>query len=385
MWWIIGIIIAILPIFLRFTKVEEGTAKAIVRLGGFHKIVMAWRGYELDEEWNVRSVEKIGKKRHLPGGLRFVGFWPIDKVYRYRFRWQGIEIVEGKEKVEFHEKIIDYILVRPDVYWTQILGAETGPVGKPEEKPERIPLDVQWLVTMRVVNPYKALFKAPPNWVENILARLNAHFRDWVATKSLDDILTLRKEPAKLLEELKEFNKDLFERVFQNEWGVLIEGIQIRDIGLPAPYKEAAARRRQLELEAEARRTQFEIEAQARAAEIMGTVIEAVATASGRKREEIEREFQTNPEDFYRKHKTIIDNVMTKLSMEERAYLRIETPGVTGFEGALLRLIGAWQRMPKGKQREERGNRSNKPSRRLSEEEYKKAVKEAVKEALKEK
>jgi regulator of protease activity HflC (stomatin/prohibitin superfamily) len=381
MWWIWVLIgIGILLFFLRFTIVREGTAKAVTRLGGFKKIIMAWRDYELDEEWNVKPVREVGKKLHLPGGLRFVGIWPLDKVYTYKFRWQGIEIVEGKEKVEFHEKTIDYILVKPDVYWTQILGAETGPV----EKPERIPLDIQWLVTMRVVNPYKTLFKAPPNWVENILARLNAHFRDWVAMKSLDEILALRKEPAKLLEELKNFNIDLFEKVFEEEWGVLVEGIQIRDIGLPTPYREAAARRRELELEAEARRTQFEIEAKARAAEIMGTVIEAVVTASGRKREEVEEEFRRNPEEFYRKHKTVIDNVMTKLSMEERAYLRIETPGATGALGDFLRLIAAWQRMPRGEGRRRRGRKEN-STKRVSDEEYQRALKESVEEAIKKK
>ena len=373
--WMIGVIgTIVLFLFLRFTIVEEGTAKGVVRLGGFKKIIMAWKDYELDEEWNVRPVKEIGKKLHLPGGLRYVGIWPFDKVYKYKFRWQGIEIVEGKEKVEFHEKVIDYILVKPDVYWTQILAAETAP-------PERIPVDIEWLVTMRVINPYKTLFKAPPNWVENTLARLNALFRDWVAIKSLDEILTLRKEPPKLLKEVKDFNKDLFEKVFQNEWGILIEGIQIRDVKLPTPYREAAARRKQLELEAEAKKIQAEIEAKTRAAEIMGTVIEAVVTASGRPREEVEREFQTNPENFYRKHKTIIDNVMTKLSMEEKAYLRIETPGAVGALGDLLRLIGAWQRMPKGK--EEKTKVTRRSSKPISDEEYKQAVEEAVKEAFK--
>jgi hypothetical protein len=105
MWWIIGILGAVLFLAcLRFTKVEEGTAKAIVRLGAFRKIVMAWKDYELDEEWNVKPVSEIGKKLHLPGGLRFVGFWPLDKVYTYKFRWRGIELVEAKEKVEFREK-----------------------------------------------------------------------------------------------------------------------------------------------------------------------------------------------------------------------------------------------------------------------------------------
>jgi hypothetical protein len=202
--------------------------------------------------------------------------------------------------------------------------------------------------------------------------------------KSLDEILALRKEPAKLLEELKNFNIDLFEKVFEEEWGVLVEGIQIRDIGLPTPYREAAARRRELELEAEARRTQFEIEAKARAAEIMGTVIEAVVTASGRKREEVEEEFRRNPEEFYRKHKTVIDNVMTKLSMEERAYLRIETPGATGALGDFLRLIAAWQRMPRGEGRRRRGRKEN-STKRVSDEGYQRALKESVEEAIKKK
>jgi regulator of protease activity HflC (stomatin/prohibitin superfamily) len=327
---------------VRFTLVQEATAKAVVRLGAFKKILMSYKDYELDKEWNVKPVADIGKKWHLPGGLRFVGIWPLDKVYSYDFRWQGIEIVEGKEKVVFNERKLDYILVRPDVYWTQIKGAETV-------APERIPLDIEWLITMRVVNPYKTLFKAPPNWVENILARLNAHLRDWVATKSLDEILALGKEPAKLLEELKNFNIDLFERVFKEEWGILLEGIQIRDIILPTPYREAAARRKQLELEAEAKKVQFEIEAKARAQEVMGTIIEALV-AAGYKREDIEKEFQDDPKKFYEKHKTTIDNVMTKLSMEEGTYLRIETPGAEGtWLGDFLKLIGAWKNIPVGR------------------------------------
>jgi hypothetical protein len=79
----------------------------------------AWKDHDVTRrEWNIKPVAKIGKKLHLPGGLRLVGIWPLDKKYKYKFRWQGIEFVEGKEKVEFHEVTIDYILVKPDVYWT---------------------------------------------------------------------------------------------------------------------------------------------------------------------------------------------------------------------------------------------------------------------------
>jgi hypothetical protein len=93
----------------------------------------------------------------------------------------------------------------------------------------------------------------------------------------------------------------------------------------------------------------------------------------------LRKNFERNPEEFYRKHKTVIDNTMTKLSMEERAYLRIETPGATGALGDLLRLIGAWQRMPRGKsKREER-----EVTKELSREEFEKVVEKAAERAIK--
>jgi hypothetical protein len=338
-WIVLIILIGLFFLFFRFTRVEEGTAKAIVRLGGFKKIVMVWSGYELDEGWNVKPVSEIGKKLHLPGGLRFVGFWPLDKVYRYKFRWRGIEIVEAREKVEFREKTIDYILLKPDVYWTKIEAAETAPL-------ERIPLDIEFLVTARVLNPYKALFKAPPNWLENVLSRINAFFRDWVATKRLDEILAIRKEgPQKLWEEIG--TSDLIQKVFKEEWGILIEenGIQIRDVALPREYAEAAARERQMELEA-----------RGVAAETVGSVIAMMAKARNKEPKEIQEEIDKDPkmkEEFLNLAK---DLIVRKMGIEGRSYVDIRVQGA-GVERAILNALAAWKRMPMGV---EKGKKSRK-------------------------
>jgi regulator of protease activity HflC (stomatin/prohibitin superfamily) len=323
--------VALFLIFFRFTIVGEGTAKAVVRLGGFKKVVMAWRDYELDKEWNVRPVAEIGKRFHLPGGLRFIGFWPIDSVYKYKFRWQGIEIVQGREKIEFREKILDYILVKPDVYWTKIEAAETAP-------PERIPLDIEFLITARVSNPYKALFIAPPNWLENVLSRLNGLFRDWVATKTLDDILAIRKEPKKIWEELGK--SDLIQKTFKEEWGILIEenGIQIRDVKLPPAYAEAAARERQMELEAKGI-----------AAETVGAVIEMMARARGKEPKEITEEIDKDPKMREEFLKLAQDLIVRKMGIEGGAYVDIRVIGAEGIERMLLNALAAWRRMPTGK------------------------------------
>lgn len=341
LWWLL-----LLPVvFLRFTLVQEGTAKIVVRFKGFQKCVMRWKGYKLDKQWNVVKGEKIEI-----GGLRFVGFWPIDTNYRYKFRWQGIEMAEGREKIEFHERVIDYILVKPDVYWTKIEAAETTP-------PERIPIDIEWLITAKVINPYKALFEAPPNWLENILSRLNALFRAWTALKTIDEILELKKEPQKLWNEFKD---DPLIKFFKEEWGIEIleGGIQIRDVNIPKEYARAAARQREMELEA-----------RGIAAETVGTVISMLAMARRRSDESIEKaeerirkEIEKDPklkEEFL---KMAGDAMIRMMGIRGKSYVDIRVMGAQGTERMILNALAAWKRMPeKGMEEQEKPQKNNSP------------------------
>ena len=326
MWWIIGTIIVIIVFFtfVRFTIVKEGTAKTIVRLGQFRKAVIAWEEYKLDKEWEVEK----GWSVHLPGGLRFVGIWPLDKVYKYNFRWRDIQLVQGEEKVEFHEGLIDYVFVRQDVYWTELKKAETVP-------PERIPANIQFLVTVRITNPYKVLFRAPSNWNENLMAKINALFRDWVGRKTLDEVLSARQSSLDLL---REFETDpLIANTFKSEWGVTIEGIQIRDVELPKEYQSAAAKEKEMDLLAKGR-----------AAETIGTVIEMMARARGKKPQEIQQEIEKNPKLRNEFLRTAHDLVIRKMGMEAGAYTDIRVTGAEGVERTILNALAVWRRMPGG-------------------------------------
>jgi regulator of protease activity HflC (stomatin/prohibitin superfamily) len=334
MWWIIGIVIVAIGLILFFpqfgifgpffTIVHEGTAKIVLRLGAYKKVLLCWKDHKVDEDGNI--IDAPGKKSR---GLHFVGIKRIDTLLIYKFRWKDIQLVEGEEKEQFHEVERDWVLVRPDVYLITLKKAETKP-------PERIPVDVQFAYTLRIVNPRKATLVAPPNWFENITVRLNSAHRKFVASYNLDDLLTLVKEKTEI--RLDEIDKPFLDFIHTN-WGIKVEAVQIRDIDLSPAYQEVIAIKRKKEMEAAGR-----------AQEIFGTVIAAVAAATGKEKKDVQKEFKENPRAFYETHKTIIDNVMAKLSMEEKAYLRIETPGATGFEGALLRLIGAWKRMPRGEE-----------------------------------
>jgi regulator of protease activity HflC (stomatin/prohibitin superfamily) len=333
MWWIfwIGLGIAAFILFCPqigffgpyFTIVKEGTAKVVLRFGAYKKTLLCWKDHDVTEDGEI--IDAPGKKSR---GLQFVGFRRIDTLLIYKFRWKDIQLVEGEEKEQFHEVERDWVLVRPDVYIITLKRAETLP-------PERIPIDIQFAYTLRIVNVRKATLVAPPNWFENLTVRLNSAHRRFVASYKLDDLLTLTKERVEI--KLDEIDRPLLEFV-ERDWGIKVEAIQIRDIGLSPAYQEAAAIKRKAEMEAAGR-----------AEEIMGTVIAAVATSTGKDISEIRNEFTQDPRVFYKKHRVIIDNTMTKLSMEEGAYLRIETPGATGALGDLIRLIAAWQRMPGGR------------------------------------
>jgi len=322
-------------IFLRFTLVQEGTAKIVVRFKGFKKCLMRWEGYEFDNEWNVRPIAEVGKKLHLPGGFRFVGFWPMDEVYKYKFRWTDIEIKEGKEVIDHHEKEIDYILVRPHEYIGVLPEIETK---------DRIPSITTWIFLIRVINPYKALFVAPINWLEKVQARVNPILRSYVASQEYVTLLAVKEasiDLIKLSEELKKEKENI-----SKEWGIEIVFIRLREVEAAPKYKEAVARQ-----------TEQKYSALGRAERIMRTIINAVVIGTGKSEQEVQSEFLKNPEEFYRKHRALINNVMSTIAMEEDAYLRIETPGAGPIEGALLRLISAWKRMPKGEQRTERPQR----------------------------
>jgi regulator of protease activity HflC (stomatin/prohibitin superfamily) len=264
MWWIIliGIIAGLLPLFLRFTIVEEGTAKIIMRWGGVVKVFIQWTGYRLDERGNVVPIgykmdekcnlvptgERIPEKPKRPwyGGLRVWIGTPFDKVYKFKLRWHSVEEVEGKRVPVFHEETKDHVMLRPDPYWRKSVRIETRDGMFP---------DLEWLITMRCINPEKTIFKSPHNWVENALTVLEPSLRRYIYTKNLVETLNLTRE--KIWEDMVK-NEDLrrtIQDVLKIEWGIQIDekGIGMFDVGLPSGYQEALARRKQIQLETRAR------------------------------------------------------------------------------------------------------------------------------------
>lgn len=382
MGWVILVLLNILVIgmlflFCRFTKVEEGTAKAVMSFGGFRKIIFQWKDHWMDEEGNIlkKDEESEGKRKkvggHIFGGLWWYGFWPIHKIHRYPLRWTDLRRVEEAgekiEKPQFHDEILGHVMLKPAVYWTKIFKVETCP-------PERIPVDIDILITMRIVNPYNFLFIAPPTPLEDVLARIDALMRARVSMLTVDELIALRGKSEVLWDGGEGITGLKDEKLIKEtlpKWGLEIaeKGVDIKSIGLPPEYQKAAAAKREQEMIAAGR-----------SEKIIGTLISSAARAVGRDEKEVQVDCFKDPKAFYAKHKIIIENIMSQLSWEEKAGLRIETPGATPFGGEFLRLIGAALRMPMGG-KEKEDKKPNEPEKEETEEEKEEEEKELSPEA----
>ncbi len=191
---------------LFFTLVDEGSAKVILFNKQFYKVMMRYRGFRLKEEnYDVMPVsqqnENIRRLLRL-GGLEFIGIWPFYTVHKYRFRWTKIkrELKDGKlvKSIEPEDKTIDYILVQADVYYARLEGIET--IGL-------VPLDMEFVLTIRIINPYKALFRTQ-DWFEYVVNRLLPYIRQFCSGKEFNE----------LIQEKQHSTGDLYRFL---EWGIM--------------------------------------------------------------------------------------------------------------------------------------------------------------------
>ncbi len=277
-------LIAILLNFLArndifFTRVEEGTAKAIMRSNKFKRFVMAYEGFrfsrpeetdasgkELDE-WTLVQEKKVGSANrslweNFFGGIRWLGIPGVDTVFSYQFRWSTVaDYVPGDNaqgithKVRHYEETLNYILLKDYVYYTKLENAETK---------EAMPVDIDILIPTRIMNPYKALFRAH-RWLEQVLEVVKPHVRAWVSEKSYQEV---REKPETVEREHDVFLKEL-SNYFEETFGARTKRLLFGDVIPPDVYVRISTKK----YEAEREKERIVIEAQAEA--------ERIATVTG--------------------------------------------------------------------------------------------------------
>jgi len=303
-----------------FTTVKEPQAKVVMRYDGFHRCLMAYKGYILAREGQVFNVEiklprpdnpnelqdvlteamvdgpdyitwiegspgspepkpkncrlnewdvlpekffvkdKDGKtlppveddnlqRRFEGGGIRWLGLPGVNKVLRYNFTWTSLEQKEdkttGKIRTVFVTKEftsdnpdpdkgpIDYVPLFIDTYVAQQEKADSR---------DGIPFDIQYLITARVVNPYKATIVAH-RWLETVQNQLGGKIADFVRDHHYEDLLDQPKKDKKDESLDTKISRELITLLsddkhldeFEENLGVKVDKIQIWDISPSDP------------------------------------------------------------------------------------------------------------------------------------------------------
>jgi len=206
--------------------------------------------FQIDANGNTTPpLEDGGWQKRFGGGLRWLGLPGVNTIYRYNFIWTSLEQKKeessGKIKTVFVTKEftgeaekrggngpIDYVPLFIDTYVAQVEEADSR---------DGVPFNVQYLITARVVNPYKATQKVH-RWLETVQNQIGGKIVDFVRDHSYTDLLDQSKtDPSKpsdskialelntLLSDERHFDE------FEENLGVKVDKIQIWDISPSNP------------------------------------------------------------------------------------------------------------------------------------------------------
>lgn len=185
--------------------VLEGTAKIVLRFGGFKKTLLNWHGRYLNDYGEITPGFKKGQgvlewifSRFNLGGLRFIGIPLVDKVMYYNYQWISID----GEMVKMHlERVKNDIFVQRANYYVS-LGLRTflndrgetveeEDVKSAAEDNENLPLLVKAACTAGVLNP-RASFLDNNIWLSIVNAILKGVLRGRISQKSYKELIQVK-------------------------------------------------------------------------------------------------------------------------------------------------------------------------------------------------
>jgi hypothetical protein len=257
---------------LRIVVVQEATAVAFKYLGQYAYCVMEFRGHHFDPNGSIISglgANSIGSCWCIWrwGGWVFY-IWPFVEPAKY---------ADYNNPDKFGEGIYIHLGdITPEPF---VAMAET-------KDPENIPLNVKFVSTMRVVNPYRWLFSSPKDVNDQVVKRQNSVLRAWVRSGDQNHAQSARGNGSQLWSDLLALNcKPVFDKI-ENDWGlkILKNSIIVEDVGFDPDYQAALKAKSQAKLQVRA-----SIE------ETTVRVMLAVAIELGMTADELQEKLKTDP------------------------------------------------------------------------------------------
>lgn len=198
-----------------FTAPKEGTAEFFMTGNVVRRMIMLWKGrrakgpkngQSVDDQFDIETGEREQSIFHYLNplnwmemfGIYWIGIWPFYPIYRYDFVWT-------EEKVDENGKIVPYtrratkksgegqtafIRVNDTNYFFVIDDVKTK---------GGLPTKFVLLVTVRIVNPYKALFRGE-DWLERTGGAINDMVIRYAGVLEYEEITASKPAPLSVFE-----------------------------------------------------------------------------------------------------------------------------------------------------------------------------------------
>lgn len=318
--WQLFLIVFVLTVpsisaLLGFVVVKEGTAKVVMRMGKPKKYLIQWTGRVIDEDGKVSNGTP---PYHFVGGVRWFGFFPIDRIYEYKFEWTGVK-VDGTFEAHPEEKKSD-VMLKDDVYGLSVVGAEDK---------GQMPVDVDLTMTARIVHVRKALFDVQ-NWFETTVNRVTPYVRDFMTHHTYQKLIEDDEIRLDVLV-MTALKKDGILRELFNRYGVEVRKLEVRSIGPQEKWVEMTMKKKMAEKDAESA-----------SEEVAGVVINAMARRLNMTPEDAQKAIATSPDlqkEFWATVSPLLDKRLS-LKMGGKS-VHINVQGAQGIDGSILSFLGA--------------------------------------------
>jgi len=315
-----------------FTIVKEGTGKIVNKMGAYHKILIQWENRTISKKVAKDLNNKItidvddvvsGEEHHILGGIRYKGPPPFYTLDSHSFSWTS---VKPDGTFEVHDKEShDYFLFKDDVYGCKIIGAEDK---------NKIPLDINLIITAAIVNAIKARFNVQ-NWYETMMSRIYPYVRDCITKHTFDELIKTDIRIDKII-----WDRLIEEGIiaeFYDRYGVKIRKIEVRNFDPQREYRELTLR----EYDAEK-------DAGARTQKTTGALMRMIAQVTGKRIEDIQKEIELDSSAKEKFINMCSDLLARQMAIDGKSFFDIRYGGPDGMS-AILSTIATALGMSRGK------------------------------------
>jgi regulator of protease activity HflC (stomatin/prohibitin superfamily) len=219
-------------LFSCFTRVNEGSAKIVVRFGAYRKTLLQKQGHTTDDSGNVVLGEN--PNFHI-GGLYWVSWlkpFGIDKVYTTTMKF--VKALSDGSFERRSDENTDFILCMDYQYGLEFNSAEDG---------DGLPLNGKMTMTARIINPHAAMFLVK-DWYDALVGRVLPRVREYISEHRYEDIIKdkgtqLDADVFKTLNEKdKENDGPSIVSILKDQYGIMLVALETVNIDPPPEYRE---------------------------------------------------------------------------------------------------------------------------------------------------